>query len=240
MKKKQNKTAVDLLTINKSWDRSYLNLPLYLLGWKIWWPCALFHGAPHWDRKSTEIWGDTRGGGGVACFPQTTQGQYSTLTLPMGKYIFFLPCLSALICSGEVRVQGLLYSIKLGPIRTQYFQGSSAGWIFELRLEPRVRVLTSNCKLPKWLDKKKKKEWIECYLNAKIVALPWEYVVIDIFIFSLKGINECLADSGSGVTEHSLSGWGDLGLLSSRLHNHHKILDQCHQNPLWGGTSLRF
>lgn len=68
----------------------YLNLSLFSLGWKVWWPCPLFHGTAHWGREDTEVWGDTRGGGGSACFPQTTHGQYNMISLPIGKYIFLL------------------------------------------------------------------------------------------------------------------------------------------------------
>lgn len=82
---------------------SYLNLSLFSLGWKVWWPCPLFHGAPHWGRKNTEIWGDTRRGGGFACFPQTTQGQYSMILCHSlwGNTFFTLLVCSALLWGGQ-------------------------------------------------------------------------------------------------------------------------------------------
>lgn len=58
---------------------------------------------------------------------------------------------------------------------------------------------------------------------------------VDAFIFSIyfEGVDGCLAGSGSQSAEYSMSGWGDFSLLSSRLDNHHKVLGQRHQNPLW-------
>lgn len=88
-------------------------------------------------------------------------------------------------------------------------------------------------KLSLFMEKSAPSEQVESHI-LPVSVVRWIRVDYFDFLFVyFEGVDGCLAGSGSKSTEYSMSGWGDFSLLPSRFDNHHKVLDQCHQNTLW-------